>query len=543
MVPDRVDYVIVGAGSAGCVLADRLTRDGRYHVLLVESGPEDKSPFIHMPLGLGRLLRDGDPHYWQFEASQGGNRPSEAWIKGRTLGGSSSVNGMVYVRGAPCDFDGWAAAGCTGWDWATAERAYGEMEDHALGPGEGRGVGGPLRVTVPQQKDPLGEAILQAAAQAGFPTVADTNGMEAVCEGGFGRQPRTVSEGRRFSAANAFLHPARHRPNLHVVTDTDVTGLLFEGRRASGVALRTGERAWQVAADREVILSAGAVNSPKLLLLAGIGPAEDLHALGINVRVDAPGVGANLREHRGLQLSYEVRRGGVNRSLRGPGLILSGLRYMLTRTGPLANAVFDLAGFVKTVPGLTLPDGQIGVGLYAFEPSTDGDQHPFSGKTVGQRPGFTMFGCFLRPESQGSIWLTSADPAAPPRIDANYLSAPADREGAISLFRTMRRIVAQPALAPFIVAETMPGPGLAETDEDIIEQAFRLGTPGYHVAGTCRMGADAAAPLDPDLRVRGVEGLRVVDTSVMPTMPSGNTNGPAMVVAWMAADRILAGRG
>jgi len=529
MTDQAFDYVIVGAGSAGCVLAARLSEDGRRTVLLAESGPPDTSPLIAMPMGIGKLSTPGNPHYWHYSASQGGNRREEAWVKGRTLGGSSSINGMVYVRGAADDYDRWEAAGCTGWGWSTMKRCFIAIEDHELGAADDRGTGGPLRVTMGRPPDPLGRAVIAAAAEAGTPTVDDLNGPQATIRGGFGRQPRTISGGRRFSAASAFLKPARHRRNLTVVTDTDVVDLIFDAHRVTGVRLRDTRGLRTVMARREVILSAGAIESPKLLQRAGIGPGALLTSLGIPVRVDAPGVGRNLREHRTVSISYRLTRGGYNAWLRGPGLYASALRYFLMRRGALTGSTFDLGGFVRTMPGLDRPDGQVGVGLFSFGPAG-----------VSEHPGMTMFGYFMRPESQGRIEIRSPDPDQAPFIDANYLAAEKDRAHTVSLMRYIRRIGAQPALAPYVAGEVLPGADML-SDDALIEASFTYGTSGYHVAGTCRMGSDTAAVVDPELRVRGVEGLRVVDTSVMPDLVSGNTNAPAMAIAWRAAEHIMAG--
>lgn len=528
MDAEQFDYIIVGAGSAGCVLAARLSENAQRGVLLVESGPADTSPLIAMPMGIGKLNTPGNPHYWHYSASQGGNRGEEPWVKGRVLGGSSSINGMVYVRGAAADYDAWEAAGCTGWGWSTMRRCFTALEDHELGAAEDRGVGGPLKVTMGRPPGPLGRAVLAAATQAGTPTVEDMNGPQATRDGGFARQPRTISGGRRFSAASAFLKPARHRRNLSVRTDTDVVALVFEGRRVAGVRVRDAQGERTIAARREVILAAGAIQSPKMLQLAGIGPGALLTNLGIPVRVDARDVGRNLREHRTISVSYRLTRGGHNAWLRGPGLYASALRYFLLRRGVLTNSTFDLGGFVRTMPGLDRPDGQIGVGLFSF-----------GAAGVSEHPGMTMFGYFMRPESQGRIEIRSADPDHAPFIDANYLATEADRAHTVSLMRAIRRIGAQPALAPYVAAEVLPGSDVV-SDDALIEASFTYGTTGFHVAGTCRMGTDTAAVLDPELRVRGVEGLRVVDTSIMPELVSGNTNAPAMAIAWRASELIMA---
>jgi len=529
------DYVIVGAGSSGCVLANRLSADPAVRVLLVEAGPDDSSPLIAMPRGIGKLLAPGNPHVWDYAVSPGGNAPDETWLKGRAVGGSSSVNGMVYVRGAPADYDGWEAAGCTGWGWRTMGRHFAALEDHALGPKEWRGVGGPLKVSVHPAGDPLCEAFLTAAEQAGTQRVDDMNDMPAVTEGGMAYQPTSTYRGKRFSAARAFLTPVRGRSNLDVMPRTEVLRIIFEGQRARGVLLRSKGGTHEVEARREVILCAGAVQSPKLLQLSGIGPRSLLESLGIPVLVDAPGVGANLREHRYLGFTYKVRGNSLNQKLSGLGLVASVLRYLFASKGPLTHAAHEVGGFVKTEPHLDRPDAQVGMGLYSFHTDDKG------AVVLDPHPGLTVIAYYMRPDSQGEVRIASANPDLPPVINANHLATDTDRRRFVALFRWLRRLAQQPALKDWIVEETGKTVGI-ETEEDILANAMSLGGTSFHICGTCCMGADEGSVVDPQLRVRGVTGLRVVDTSIMPTIVSGNTNAPAMAIALNAADMVLRSR-
>jgi choline dehydrogenase-like flavoprotein len=531
---DSYDFIIVGAGSSGCVLANRLSADPAHSVLLVESGPDDTSPLIRMPRGIGKLLAPGNPHVWDYEVAPGGDRANEIWLKGRTIGGSSSINGMVYVRGAPRDYDGWAALGCAGWGWDEMARRFVALEDHALGAGDSRGAGGPLKVSVHPAGHPLCEAMLAAAGAMGVARVADVNSLAAVRDGGMGYQTTTTFAGQRYSAARAFLSPVRARTNLEVLSGTDVLRVNFAGRRTTGVTLRAPAGTRSVQARREVIISAGALQSPKLLQLSGIGAGALLHSLGIPVVADSANVGLNLREHRYLAMQYRVTEGSLNQRFSGLRLIGSMLQYALCKTGPLTHAAHEVGGFVKTRPELPHADAQIGFGLYSMHAGDKGvELDPFSGMSI--------LGYFTRPESQGEVHIVSPDPDIKPAINANHFAADIDRRSAVSLFRWLRALARQPPLAHYIVEETAPGPRIV-TDEDLLTNALALGGTCYHVAGTARMGVDAGAVLDPQLRVRGVEGLRVADTSIMPTLVSGNTNAPAMAIGMRAADFILLGR-
>jgi choline dehydrogenase len=530
------DYIIVGAGSAGCVLAERLSSDGRFRVLLIEAGPEDSHPLVHMPKGIGKLL--SNPEFtWVFptEPETGNGSRPEYWLRGKLLGGSSSVNGMIYTRGQPQDYDHWASLGLNEWSWSAIAPYFKRMEDHALGGDELRGAGGPLGISQGSPSYPLADAVLQAGRELGIPIKEDLNRPD---QEGLGYLSATIKAGRRQSAAQAFLKPARRRPNLKVVTRTIVQCIVFDGSRAVGVAAvrsnSTGpDSSVEYRARREVILSAGALQSPKLLQLSGIGPANVLRDVGVAVRVDSPGVGQNMREHRLLFIQHRLKRAGsVNRAFAGIPLVMNTLRYLSFRSGVLATGSHDVGGFTRSRAGLDRPDIQLMMAPYSFD---------LSAPALGfeKSPGMHVFGYVLRPDSQGTINIRSPDPKEPPKIQPNYMSAATDRVASVALVRLLRRWMTQQAVADFVGEETSPGADV-QTDAQILAAFARQGQSGYHACGTCRMGSDVAAPLDSHMRVRGAQNLRVVDLSMFPTMISGNPNGPLMALAWRAADLIAA---
>ncbi|RYY38972.1 MAG: oxidoreductase, partial [Sphingomonadales bacterium] len=475
----------------------------------------------------------GSPVIWDYQVHTGGNAAPERWFRGKTLGGSSSVNGMVYMRGAPADYDGWEQLGCTGWGWDQVGRTFMALEDHDQGAGAWRGAGGPLRITTHPTGDPLQESIVKAGEEMGIARVSDVNAVEATLEGGIGYQPTTRYKGARFSSARAFLADAASRPNLTVATETDVLRIEFDGRRASGIRVRGKDGEHSIRASREIVVSAGAIQTPKLLQLSGIGPAGLLRSHGIEVVVDAPEVGQNLREHRHVDLRLRVRSHSQNKALSGVRAAFTFLRYLLFKSGPMSHAAHEVGAFAKSSPDLDRADLQFG--LMTLSASSTGKEGKIG---LDPFPGITFITYFTRPESQGEVRIASADPDAAPYVNANHLSTEIDRQRFVAAFRWNRRLAAQPALKRYVVEEAGPGPSV-ETDDEILAAAMSLGGTCFHTAGTARMGTDERAVVDPRLRVRGVEGLRVADTSIMPTLVSGNTNGPAMMIGLRAAEFVL----
>lgn len=512
-------------------MAYRLSEDPAVTVALLEAGPKDRHPFIHMPRGLLKVMTTPS-HVWAFssEDKRASTQSPEIWIRGRVLGGSSSINGMVYVRGQPDDYDSIAETSSDDWNWAHISNAFSQLENHALGAGDGRGVNGPLNVTVPTRRTKLTSAILQAGANMGLAIKQDINspdGGEAV-----GFAPRTVHRGRRQSAATAFLKPARKRANLTVFTNAVVDKVIFENKRAVAVQFVSGKGMKRIGIGREAIVAGGALSSPGVLERSGIGDPDRLARLGIPLVHANASVGENMIEHRAMFVNLKLKeQHSHNRQFFGWRLMRNLLQYYVTRRGLMATAAYEMGVWFRSRPGVNRPDGQFLIGTFTFDPTAS--------KLMPERhPGLQILAYTLRPQSLGSIHIQSADPNDTALFRAGYGSPTAqDRREMIDIIRYARRLVQQPPLRDMIEAETLPGPD-CQSDDQIMAAYDRFASCGYHTVGTCRMGNDPQSVVDPELRVRGVDGLRVMDTSIMPTIPSGNTNGPTMAMAWRAVDII-----
>lgn len=527
------DYVIVGGGTAGCVLANRLTASGRHKVLLLEAGPRDRYLWIHIPIGYGKTMFHPVYNWGFYTAPDPGMHDRRIyWPRGRGLGGSSSINGLIYVRGQPEDYDGWAALGNSGWSWRDVLPYFKRMEHNSRGASEYHGGDGPLWCSDIEEKHELMEAIIRGGNELGVPRNDDFNGAT---QEGVGYYQLFTRGGWRCSTAAAYLVPARNRSNLRVETDAHVLRVNFDGRRAGGVTyIRAGVK-HRVRAAREVLLCAGALQSPQLLQLSGVGPAQTLREYGIPVVHALPGVGENLQDHLQLRVMYKVRKPITTndelRSLYGKARI--GLKWLLFKRGPLAIGINQGGLFTRVLPESTRPDVQFHFATLSAE-LAGAQPHPW--------PGCTFSVCQLRPESRGRVTLQSANALDAPLMVPNYLSTKLDRRCAIAGVRFARRLAATAALQDYIEEEYRPG-AQAQSDEDILEFAREYGATIFHPSGTCKMGSDPMAVVDDRLRVHGVAGLRVIDCSIMPTLVSGNTQAATVMIAEKASDLILEAAG
>ena len=522
------DYIVIGAGSAGCTVASRLSEDSGSRVVLLEAGPRDTNPMIHIPAG-GRSLLRHPVINWNYRSvpEEGSGGRSIYWPRGKVLGGSSSINGMVYVRGNAADFDGWAQRGCRGWSYEDVLPFFRKSETyHGAGDDDFRGHDGPLQVQDYRTILPLTHKFVEAAQQAGFPLNPDYNGRT---QDGVAYAQMTHKGRMRGSTAATYLAAAKGRANLRIETETVATKLLFEGTKCTGVVIRQRGRERTLRAGREVLLCGGAVNSPHLLQLSGIGPAAHLQSLGIPVVLDSPGVGANLSDHYITRIQHRVKgEVSLNQLARFPRYLPHVLRWIVKGDGALTFSAITAHVFARSREGLDVPDLQ-----FLFSPGS----YTATSGVLEHEPGMSVNVCPARPDSRGTIMAESPDPLAPPVIHPNYLSAESDVQVMLSGVQQTRRILAAPAIAAVSSGETQPASPI-ETVQEMRRVAQAIGTTIYHPVGTCKMGEDPMAVTDPRLRVRGVEGLRVIDASVMPVLTTGNTNAPTIMIGEKGASMV-----
>jgi choline dehydrogenase len=526
---ETYDYIVIGAGSAGCVVANRLSADPANRVLLLEAGGKDWYPWIHIPVGYFKTMHNPLTDWrYKTEADPGLGGRSLDWPRGKTLGGSSAINGLLYIRGQPQDFDGWRQMGNTGWGWDDVLPLFRRAENQERGEDEMHGVGGPLSVSDMRIRREICDRFIDAAEELGLPRRDDFNGME---QEGAGYFQLTAKNGMRCSTAVGYLRPARMRENLTIETHAHTQRILFDGKRAAGVRYDIKGRVVEARCRREVILSAGAIGSPQILTLSGIGPGGKLQDLGIEQVAESRDVGSNLQDHLQVRMVFKTKDPiTLNDQVNNPiKKMLMGIEYMLYRRGPLSMGASQVCAFVRSRPELATPDIQFHVQPLSADKPGEG-LHKFSA--------FTSSTCQLRPESRGVINVVSPDPHDYPKIHPNYLATDTDRQAAIDGMKWSRKFAATNALSEIISEEWLPGDGV-KTDEDYLDAARKIAQTIYHPVGTCRMGVDDHAVVDPRLRVRGVEGLRVADASIMPTITSGNTNAPSIMIGEKLSDMVL----
>jgi choline dehydrogenase len=524
----EADFVVVGAGSAGCVMAARLTEDPATRVVLLEAGGQDDNRWIHIPLGFGKTFADPSVNWcYETEPDPGANGRRIFWPRGKVLGGSSSINGMVYIRGQHEDFDLWRQMGCAGWS-ATDVLPYFKRAEHQVrGSDPWHSTGGPLVVSDVADKHEIPEAFIRACNDLGYPTNPDFNGAS---QDGVGYHQTTTANGKRCSTAKGYLHPVMDRPNLRVITGALAQRITFAGRRATGIDFVQDNLPHTARARREVILCGGAINSPQLLLLSGVGPQEQLAAHGIELVKHSPGVGQAMQDHYSAPIKLKCRYPITVNDVMQSNLkkLRTGLEYYLLRRGPMAAISSQVALFARTRPELATSDIKMSISIFSADRPQDG-LHPWSG--------FTIIVYQLRPESRGEIRLKSANPQDPPAMIPNYLATETDRRTITDGLMLGRRILATPNMQHYVAEEFLPGPSVV-TDAQMLEHARNCGSTVFHPTSTCKMGIDTMAVVDPELRVIGLEALRVVDASVMPTVVSGNTNAATIMIAEKAADLV-----